>query len=219
MVPTSFFNLYIASTGAGATLVGLLFVAISIAPEHVLAESAPAERQIRATSAFTALFNAFFVSLVALIPYSNLGGVGLTMGAIGLINSTGIAVRALHRQRGWRSQARGAGLLIASFVLYGLQSWYSVALLRNYRDVDAVFVIAFLMIVAYGIGLSRAWELLGAHRVGLSSLIGLILTIGARDPKSTARTGASLATDDGATATNPHSPGPNVTTTLGPRDA
>lgn len=181
MVPDTFFSFFVASTGAGAALIGLLFVAISIAPEHMVAETAPLERQTRATSAFTALFNAFFVSLVALIPNTNIGGVGVTMGAIGLINSIGIARQLLRHERGWRALTRGAFLLAASFVLYGLQTWYSIVLLQNFRMVGAVSLLAFLMIVAYGIGLSRAWELLGARRYGLSSLIGLFLTLGARE--------------------------------------
>ena len=182
MVPPSFFAFFTASTGAGAALIGLLFVAISIAPEHMVADTAPVERQTRATSAFTALFNAFFVSLVALIPFTNVGGVALTMGAIGLINSVGIAVQLQRRERGWRALTRGAFLLAASFVLYGMQSYYAIAVLRDYRDVGAVFVLAYLTIVAYGIGLSRAWELLGARRYGFSSLIGLFLSAGGHAP-------------------------------------
>lgn len=190
MVPDTFFSFFIASTGAGAALIGLLFVAISIAPEHMVAETAPVERQMRATSAFTALFNAFFVSLVALIPNTNIGGVGVTMGVIGLINSVGIARQLVRHERGWRALTRGAFLLAASFVLYGLQTWYSVVLLQNYRTEGAVLLLAFLMIVAFGIGLSRAWELLGARRYGLSSLIGLFLTLGAHESRATGSTSA-----------------------------
>ena len=184
MVPQTFFSFFIASTGAGAALIGLLFVAISIAPEHMVAASAPLERQTRATSAFTALFDAFFVSLVALIPTSNVGGVGVAMGAIGLINSAGIATQMLRRERGWRALTRGGFLLAASLVLYGMQTWFSIALLRDYRDVGAVFVLAILMIVAYGIGLTRAWELLGARRFGLTSLVSSVLSLGAREPET-----------------------------------
>jgi hypothetical protein len=199
MVPLAYFPFFAASTGAGAALIGLLFVAISIAPEHMVAETAPVERQTRATSAFTALFNAFFVSLVALMPNTNVGGVGVTMGAIGLINSVGIAMQLARRQRGWRALTRGAFLLAASFVLYGMQTYVSISLLRDYRSVGAVEFLAFLMIVAYGIGLSRAWELLGARRYGFSSLIGLLLS--ASHPSATVEHAASQdRQQDGQTA-------------------
>src|SRR5258706_4933834 len=72
VVPPEFANFFIASAGAGAALVGLLFVAVSIAPEQLVTRRAPMERQAVAGSAFTALMNAFFISLVALIPISTL---------------------------------------------------------------------------------------------------------------------------------------------------
>ncbi len=44
MVPPEFTNLFIASASAGAALVGLLFVAVSIAPEHIFMANAPVEQ-------------------------------------------------------------------------------------------------------------------------------------------------------------------------------
>jgi hypothetical protein len=73
VVPPEFLSFFIASTSAGAALVGLLFVAVSIAPEQMVTCRAPMERQAVAGSAFTALINAFFISLVALIPHFNFG--------------------------------------------------------------------------------------------------------------------------------------------------
>ena len=67
------------SAGAAAALIGLLFVAISIAPEHTILEDAPIERQGVASSTFTALVNAFFISVAALIPGANLGYTTLIM--------------------------------------------------------------------------------------------------------------------------------------------
>jgi hypothetical protein len=73
MVPDAFHDYFIASAGAAAALVGLLFVAVSIAPERTVTRSAPVERRTVALSAYTALLNAFFLSLVALLPQTNLG--------------------------------------------------------------------------------------------------------------------------------------------------
>ena len=72
MVPPEFANFFIAGASAGAALVGLLFVAVSIAPERMVTRRAPIERQAVAGSAFTALINAFLLSLAALIPASTL---------------------------------------------------------------------------------------------------------------------------------------------------
>ncbi|HET7641576.1 MAG TPA: hypothetical protein VFK47_22895, partial [Ktedonobacteraceae bacterium] len=50
MVPEAFHDYFVASTGAGAALVGLPFVAVSIAPERTMMSGAPVERQAVATS-------------------------------------------------------------------------------------------------------------------------------------------------------------------------
>ena len=63
MIPESLTNFYLASAGIGATLVGLIFIAVSIAPERTVQANAPIERQAMAASSFTALLNAFFISL------------------------------------------------------------------------------------------------------------------------------------------------------------
>jgi len=70
MVPPELSNYFLATAGAGAALIGLLFVAVSIAPEQIVTRRAPMERQAVAASTFTALLNAFFISLGALIPGS-----------------------------------------------------------------------------------------------------------------------------------------------------
>src|SRR5260370_18848692 len=79
MVPEAFHDYFLASAGAGAALVGLLFVAVSIAPEQTVMRGAPVERQAVAISAYTALFNAFFLSPVALLPHTNLGWAALSL--------------------------------------------------------------------------------------------------------------------------------------------
>src|SRR5258708_6825442 len=65
MSPGAFTNFFLASAGAGAALVGLLFVAVSVAPEQPFAPGSAPERRGVATAAFIALANAFFVSLAS----------------------------------------------------------------------------------------------------------------------------------------------------------
>ena len=73
MVPDAFREHFTATaTGAGA-LIGLLFVSISLRPDTVFGTKAAVHGRALAGSAFTALVNAFFVSLLALMPQSNLG--------------------------------------------------------------------------------------------------------------------------------------------------
>ncbi len=76
-MPVDFTAFFAASAGAAAALVGLLFVAISISPERNVGPGAPVERQVVAEGAFTALVNAFFLSLGALIPNVGIGAIAV----------------------------------------------------------------------------------------------------------------------------------------------
>jgi hypothetical protein len=84
MVPQELTNFFTVSAGVGATLIGLIFVAVSIAPERTVMEGAPLERQAVAASAFSALCNAFFISFFALLPGDAFVTITFLMSAIGL---------------------------------------------------------------------------------------------------------------------------------------
>ncbi|HLH63961.1 MAG TPA: hypothetical protein VKV20_19975 [Ktedonobacteraceae bacterium] len=89
MVPPQFANFFVASASAGAALVGLLFVAVSIAPQQTVTRRAPIEQQVVAGGAFTALINAFFLSLVTLIPNFSFGTIILPFSALCLADMAG----------------------------------------------------------------------------------------------------------------------------------
>jgi hypothetical protein len=166
MVPEAFINFFLASSGAAAALVGLLFVAISIAPEHIVQANAPIERQAMAASSFTALLNAFFISLAALIPL-NIGTVILLMSTIGLINNSFLAWNLLKERGRWLNVARRVFLILVSFIIYGFEFYNAIVIIREPDTVGNFYVLAGLLLGVYLIGLTRAWQLLGARRYGL----------------------------------------------------
>ena len=167
MVPPAFANFFIASASAGAALVGLLFVAVSLAPEQIVTRQAPQERQAVAGSAFTALINAFFLSLTALIPNINFGFAVVTLSSFCLLTSLIQAWPLLRRRKGWLSFLRRAFLIALSIGLYGIELLNGEQLLAAPTKVGIVYGLASCLIGAFGIGLVRAWELLGAQRYGL----------------------------------------------------
>ncbi len=136
MVPPEFANFFIASASAGAALVGLLFVAVSIAPEQMVTRRAPMERQAVAGSAFTALMNAFFISLVALIPHFNVGFVIVPFISLCLVTTLIQAWQLLRLRKGWLSLLRRTFLVLLSVVLYGLELVNALGWLNPLRDVQ-----------------------------------------------------------------------------------
>ena len=177
MVPNNFYTFFATSAGAGAALIGLLFVAISIVPENILKEEASASRERRsiANNTFTAMLNAFFISLGALIPGTNLGAIVLVFGVIGLSNGLGINWQLLRTQTRqqhfqWRSIARNSVSILAPMGLYGYECILAVLLILSPGDINSVGNVTIILIAIYGWGIEQAWEMLGLHRLGLLSI-------------------------------------------------
>ena len=167
MVPSEFQSFFIASSGASAALVGLLFVAVSLSPERNVSRRAPVERQAVAGGAFTALINAFFVSLVALVPHLGYGTLTIPFSALSLVATIPQAWVLLRLRKGWKSLLRRLFLILTAFGLYGYELSNGVGLIRDPGQVGFIYAMIFLLIGLFGLGLTRAWQLLGAHRYGL----------------------------------------------------
>lgn len=184
MVPPQFANFFLASAGAGAALVGLLFVAVSIAPEQIVMANAPVDRQAMASSSFTALLNAFFISLGALIP-ANLGGITLVLCLTGLVNSLYLAWSLLKERQQRQNILRRLFLIVASLVIYGYELYCAILLLNEPRNLDSLYALTALILAVYGIGLTRAWQLLGARRFGLMNWLSPLHELHQTEPTTT----------------------------------
>jgi hypothetical protein len=174
MVPTDFANYFLATAGAGGALIGLLFVDVSINPERTFGSQAHPVRQGVAGSAFSALANAFFISTGALMPHVNVGYITLLMGAAGLLTSARLGgVLARHQLAGsldrgnrarWLGAARVLAMVGVSLGLYTYEVVLGVTLLREPGGVGALYSLTGVVLGVYGVGMVRAWELLGAPR-------------------------------------------------------
>jgi hypothetical protein len=175
MVPATFTSYFVAMSGADAALLGLLFVAVSINPEHIFSRGSAPERLAVAANAFFALTVAFFVSATALLPGVNVGGTGVFMAGIGVFTSVrlGVQITRYHvrskrsSQPLWLRLFRSLFTVAGGLVLYGYLFTTCVQLVIHPTYVPAVVALAILVLVCCGLGLFRAWELLGAPRVGV----------------------------------------------------
>jgi len=182
MVSADFQPFFSASVAASAALIGLLFVSVSIAPERVFGEQSDAVRQAQALSAFTALANIFFISLMALIPDLRFGLV-VTIVSVPAIIQT-LALLGLARQ--WREGGivfRGALLFLASAAIYSYEFVLGIQLGRSPAK-ETLINLLFVLLGAYAVGLGRAWELLGAPRSGLASYVWAMFNALRRKPKT-----------------------------------
>ena len=161
MVPESLHDFFVATAGVAGALIGLLFVAISVAQDRLVSESADPIHQVRASAALSAFTNALAISLFALIPNGAIPWVAFSFGLLGVLFIAGSLVSLLRERQAHRAALRDATFLIGQLVVFGLQIRYALRLIANGHDTDAAQAIAILVVVCFLLGISRSWELVG----------------------------------------------------------
>jgi hypothetical protein len=165
---TSYTEFFSGSATISGALVGLLFVALSVAPERLRHVAGSVEHQAMAGTAFTALVNSLFVSLIGLQPGGGLEYGAVILGGLGLTSSIGLAVR-LWRSRGTEALSRRwpylVGFIIAVYAAQVIGGFVaSSASARDNLSVTYVYVM-------FAVGISRSWELLGLRGGGPLDLL------------------------------------------------
>jgi hypothetical protein len=163
MVPADLTNFFIASAGAGAALLGLLFVSISISPEEKITADASVEKRIGAYSALISLSNAFIISLAALIP--NTFGIFVLIFSIGSFSITlQNGIELLEHHKGPRDLAYRLILTLLNLFAYFAEGYAGVRLIIFPHDSSPVYMLTILLLVVYLLSIFRAWQLLGGAR-------------------------------------------------------
>jgi hypothetical protein len=138
------------------------------------------------------MINAFFVSLVALVPLINLGIITVIMGALAFVNSLTLGWYFLRQRDTSKRTSRLSALVLVLFGLglYGFEISQGVQLMIQPSEVDIVRVLASIIVAVYGLGLTRAWQLLGAQRYSIISRISVMRDLDERLRAAAARTSA-----------------------------
>jgi hypothetical protein len=169
MIPDQFHDFFLGAVTVGGALVGLLFVAISVRPGGVAIEGEAISR-IRAIAALSALLDALFVSLIALLPSSHaLGPSAIGLGASGLLSMLTLLAIAVagHRQLAWFQSVRMVMLGLGQGATFVLQIVNGVNLRSHHNSISDVNTQAVLVIVLFAFGVARAWEYVGGQKTGV----------------------------------------------------
>jgi hypothetical protein len=171
MVPGVYDTYLAAMATAAAALIGLLFVAVSVRDDTIFGPNAIPGGEALAITPFTGLVNSFVVSLLGLIPKTNIGEPAVIMAAISIVAIVRLQ-RRLHT-------ARNRIVLAITLLAYAAQLGFGVPLLVDPHDSDQLINLSFIVFATLIVSLQRAWSLLkGKH---LASARGTAVT-GDHDP-------------------------------------
>jgi hypothetical protein len=158
---------FAASAGVAGALIGLLFVAISVAPERVLGPDAHEVHAVRAAATLTAFTNALTVALFGLIPTFHVGGPATAVAAVGLLFVLAALIRLQAARRTSQIKVSEFSFLAGLLVVFVIQLIDGVRLDMHRNDSGSLHTICVLVVICFLIGIGRAWELVGGPHVGL----------------------------------------------------
>jgi len=148
---------------------GLLFVAVSVVNRDDSQYATRERRTVLAGSAFLALVDIFFVTMV-----SSFGGTAvlattsLVMSVVGLLGTSILmprAARAGNFARGFPKRNLNLAFATVAVAGYSLQLALAVALLMNEDSRGVTRALIFVLVGLFGSALARGWEVAGVgHR-------------------------------------------------------
>ncbi|MCW2549879.1 MAG: hypothetical protein JWN96_4339 [Mycobacterium sp.] len=169
MISGEYRDFFIAVAGATGALIGLLFVAVTIAPERALQEETRLDFRSRASSALILFTNALTLSLVALVPGVTIGwwAIAFAVGVIAFAAATArlILEAGLRGSERWRSMT----LVVALIGIAGVEAYGGIEQVRDSNGTNGLTTLDYVLVAMLVVGIARAWQLVGLRDTGLIS--------------------------------------------------
>lgn len=160
MAPVSYHEFFSGCASVAGALIGLLFVAISVAPARLSGDQASIPHAVTAATAFSALVNTLVIALVGLMPDGDIGSTAIALAFVGLFSTAGLAF-LLYRTRQEKLRLTPFIPLAIPLILYALQLANGIAIELSPRDTGNIDNQAVLSIVFFAFAIARAWRLVG----------------------------------------------------------
>jgi hypothetical protein len=203
MVSGNYRDFFVVIATSAATLIGLLFVAMSVAQGRAR-KHAPVIREFRAAAALFAFTNSFTVSLFGLVPGSNIGYPAVVVSLIGIL-FTAAGLRTTLSLPGEQQHRRPQfALIFGLLAVFGFELFGGIELIQNSQRRSALDTLGYVLVASLLIGIGRSWELVGDRDTGLLASIGVLI---GHDPTgsaaATGRTGKGEGTEGTGTPVAP----------------
>jgi hypothetical protein len=182
MIPDSYRDYFLAEAGASAALIGLLFVAMSVATERRTTKRSDILDQARASSALTAFVTALSISLVALLPGARIGIPAVIVSVAALLFVAATIRRYFSVDKANRENPRGLIGLVGFTAVTAVILAYGIDGIVHPNSTDPVSTISAATIACVLLGVDRAWALIGGHGRGRGT--ALVDLVRGEDPEN-----------------------------------
>ncbi len=174
MLSGTYRDLFPAVATSAAALIGLLFVAMTVAARRNPADRPAVIMQVRAASCILAFTNALAVSLFGLVPGNNVGYPTIVVAVIGIFFTAAGARSIFSSHLTRRHVPRQIALVTALMVTFAFELAGGIDLLLNPDSSGAAELVGNLLVVLLIIGIARAWELVGDRDTGIITSIAIL---------------------------------------------
>jgi hypothetical protein len=162
---------YEASASVAGALIGLLFVALSVAQARQ-SDAGGNPQKIRAGASLTAFTNALTVSLFTLASGQRSGTPATVVAITGLL----FILAALISLRDRPGEIRDVLFLLTLLTALVAQLLVSLQVSSDPARLDHQQELAYLVVAFFLIGIARSWELIGGASIGIGHTLLNLLT-------------------------------------------